>query len=204
MPITQRELAERWGLSPGRISQLVAAGMPLDSLEASEEFRLKRHQSTGIAPSGFQVGSGDPLQPEEPTAINPDGFSEVLERQRYLVKVARSQYMAAVRDKSPQQSRLYASYDKTIQTLTKLEKESRERAIASREYIRTEHAVERFSKILAEIRQIMEQGELEVAPEANPSEPGKAMKAYRKWKEKSLATLARAELKAKEYLDEQG
>lgn len=200
--ITQTELAKKWNLSAGRISQLVSAGMPLDSIESAEAWRNNRHQSTGIAPSGHQIGSAE-IQAEEPTALNPDGFMEVLERQRYLVKVSRQQYMIAIKERSPQQARLYSSYDKTVMTLTKLEKEARERSIASREYIRTEHAVERFTKVLGELNQMLDQGELEISKEANPDEPGKAAKAYRKWKERTKASLARMQQRATQDLDEQ-
>lgn len=200
--ITQTELAKRWNLSPGRISQLVSAGMPLDSLESAETWRNNRHQATGIAPSGHQIGTAE-SQPEEHTALNPDGFMEVLERQRYLVKVSRQQYMIAIKEKSPQQARLYASYDKTVMTLTKLEKEARERSIASREYIRAEHAIERFSKVMGEIRQMLEQAELEISKEANPEEPGKAMKAVRKWKDRVMNSISKMEQRATQDIDEQ-
>lgn len=200
--ITQTELAKKWNLSAGRISQLVSAGMPLDSLESAENWRNTRHQSTGIAPSGHQIGSVD-HQPEEHTALNPDGFMEVLERQRYLVKVSRQQYMIAIKEKSPQQARLYSSYDKTVMTLTKLEKEARERSIASREYIRAEHAIERFAKVLGEIRQMIEQAELEISKEANPEEPGKAMKAVRKWRDRVMNSISKMEKRATQDIDEQ-
>jgi hypothetical protein len=38
MAISQKTLVERWELSPGRISQLVAEGMPLDSVEEAEKW----------------------------------------------------------------------------------------------------------------------------------------------------------------------
>jgi hypothetical protein len=202
MPITQAELAKKWNLTPGRISQLVSSGMPLESIEAAEMWRAKRHQESGIAPSDHKVGGEDQEPGEEPSTINPDGSIEILERQRFIVKVARQQYFNAVKDRSPQQARLYASYDRTIETLSKLEKQARERAIMSREYIRTDHAIERFDQVLAEIFQMLEQGELEVAPEANPDEPGKAMKAFRRWKERVFATIAKSSTKAKDGLTE--
>lgn len=202
MPITQAELAKKWNLTPGRISQLVSSGMPLDSIESAEMWRQKRHQESGIAPSDHKVGSEDQEPGEEPSTINPDGSIEILERQRFIVKVARQQYFNAVKDRSPQQARLYASYDRTIETLSKLEKQARERAIMSREYIRTDHALERFNQVLNELVQMLEQGELEVAPEANPDEPGKAMKAFRRWKDRVLLALAKSKSKATDGLAE--
>ena len=205
MPITQAELAQKWGLTAGRISQLVAAGMPLTSLEEAERFRQQRSQTTGYPQKGDSMPSADiePTEPPEPSALNPDGFNEVIERQRQLVKVARNQYLQAIRDKSPLASRLYSSYDRTIQTLMKLEREASTRSVASREFIRSEHALEKFGAILAELRQMLEQGELEIAPKANPENPAKALKAYRTWKEKTLRTISRIEQKEGLQQDEQ-
>jgi plasmid maintenance system antidote protein VapI len=194
MAITQAELAEKWGLTPGRISQLVAAGMPLTSLEEAQRFRELRSQQTGFPQKGEQMPSANVEEAEQGgSTINPDGFNEVVERQRQLVKVARNQYLQAIRDKSPLASRLYSSYDRTIQTLMKLEREASTRSVASREFIRTEHAIERYGSILAELRQMLDQGELEIAPKANPENPAKALKAYRNWKEKVLRSISRAE-----------
>lgn len=199
MAITQQQLVEKWRLTKGRISQLVAAGCPLDSFEAAEAWRQKRFQDTGFAPKvetpDGSLVSPEPKQEEEPSSLNPDGFTDVVERQRMLVKVARNEYLKAIRDKSPLASRLYAAYDRTIQTLMKLEREQSSRSITSREYIRSEVVLERFGGILSELRQMLEQGELEVAPAANPANPAIALKAFRSWKEKVFKQISRMEKK---------
>jgi hypothetical protein len=41
MKISQTVLVEKWGVTKGRISQLVKRGMPLDSVESAEEWRRK-------------------------------------------------------------------------------------------------------------------------------------------------------------------
>lgn len=194
MAVSQAELAKKWDLTPGRISQMVSAGMPLDTIEAAEKFRQDRYQNTGFPNKGEVMPDGSEVPVvDEPSSLNPDGFADVIERQRMLVKVARNQYLKAIRDGSPLASRLYSSYDRTIQTLMKLEREMSSRSISSREFIRSEHAIERFGLILSELRQSLEQGELEVAPKANPENPAKALKAFRNWKEKLLKQISRAE-----------
>ena len=40
--INQKELVEKWGISKGRVSQLVSEGMPLDSMESAEAWRAQR------------------------------------------------------------------------------------------------------------------------------------------------------------------
>ena len=129
MSLKQSELADRWELSPGRISQLVSEGMPLDSIEAAEKWRAERHAESGIAPSNFRM-EGSPNIEEPPIdkkSNNPssllENFDSIVERQRFLVQVSRNEYIKAVKSGSPQQSKLYASYDKTVITLTKLKAE---------------------------------------------------------------------------------
>lgn len=198
MPIAQSELVEKWGLTKGRISQLVSEGMPLDSLEAAETWRQERYRNTGFPGRGVEAPPVDagPVDEAAVDAAAADGFGEVIERQRQLVKVARNQYIKSIKDGSPLQSRYYTSYDKTLQTLLKLERELASRAVASRDYVKAEHLVARFERVLADLRQMMEQGELDVAPAANPENPAKALKAFREWKLKVLKTVSRSSAEA--------
>jgi hypothetical protein len=182
MAILQQDLATKWNLSKGRISQLVAEGMPLTSVEDAERWREERHKDTGHAPGNHKIGEGG-LHVEQDSGIpKQTADEEILERQRFLVRVSRSQYLKAVQEGSPQQARLYSSYDKTLATLTKLEKQEWERAIANRDYIRISHAVERFGKILLQLRQELDQAEGDLPLKMNPEDPAKALKAYQEWK----------------------
>ena len=193
MSISQQELAERWGISKGRVSQLVAAGMPLTSVEDAELWRNRRHEASGIAPRGHSIpqeGAEAALPPESDATGSPEGegdpFAELVNRQTQLVRISRAQYLRAVQDGSPQQSRLYQTYDKNLKTLISLQREALSRQVTSRELIKMEFAVERFGKIIAEMRQDLEKVELELASKANPANPAKALSAWREVKNKMM------------------
>lgn len=186
MAVSQKTLAERWELSPGRISQLVSEGMPLDSIEEAEKWRAQRHLTTGIAPGDYKL-DGSPAEgnPEEEEEKAPqtvlETFDSIVERQRILVQISRNQYIKAVKSGSPQQSRLYASYDKTVNTLTKLKAEADRLALMNREYIRASDATEAMRKLASDFVNRLDKLALDVAEACNPENPAKAVKALESW-----------------------
>ena len=188
MAISQKVLVQRWELSAGRISQLVAEGMPLDSIEEAEKWRAQRHMSTGIPPSDYKIDttvSGEVEMPDEgdesaPTTVL-ETFDSIVERQRILVQISRNQYIKAVKSGSPQQSRLYASYDKTVNTLTKLKAEADRLAIMNREYIRATDAAQSMRKLAGDYVNRLEKLSLDVAEACNPENPARAVKALDAW-----------------------
>lgn len=186
MAISQKTLAERWELSPGRISQLVSEGMPLDSIEEAEKWRANRHLSTGIPPSDYKLDGTQPVeQPDEPEEKEAktvlETFDSIIERQRILVQISRNQYIKAVKSGSPQQSRLYASYDKTVNTLTKLKAEADRLALMNREYIRASDATEAMRKLAGDFVNRLDKLALDVAEACNPDNPAKAVKVLEAW-----------------------
>jgi hypothetical protein len=154
------DLANRWGVKKQYINTLLTQGMPIDSIESAEAWYNARRQ-----------GSAN-------TTILPDkDFNETVERQRELKALAYQQYLDDLRNASPDASKSYATYDKLVKTLISLEKELQAREIASREYIRTQTAIERFGRVLAQVREELTQLGSKIASRANPDNPGRAMKA---------------------------
>jgi hypothetical protein len=190
MSIDQKELVKRWELTPGRISQLVKQGMPLSSIEDAEKWRAERHWETGIHPSGFEI---TPTSIEELLKKQPEGaetFENLIERQRELVILARQQYIQAVKDKSPQQSKLYASYDKTVSTLIELKAEMDRLSIMSRDYIRATDAGEAMKKFAADVVNRLDKLPLDCAESCNPDNPSKAVKVLEAWRNKARKELS--------------
>ena len=202
MAISQKTLVERWELSPGRISQLVAEGMPLDSVEEAEKWRAQRHLSTGIPPSDFKMEGSAPQEapaevPDEPDEKTPatvlETFDSIIERQRILVQISRNQYIKAVKSGSPQQSRLYASYDKTVNTLTKLKAEADRLALMNREYIRAGDSADAMRKLAGDFVNRLDKLALDVAEACNPENPAKAVKVLEAWALRVRADLSKDE-----------
>ena len=200
MSVTQAQLAARWELSKGRISQLVADGMPLDSIESAERWRAARHMATGIAPSNYRMEPSSPEETETQSLDDEDGerpttvletFDSIVERQRILVQLSRNQYIQAVRQGSPQQSKLYASYDKTVNTLTKLKAEADRLAVNNREYIRATDAGEAMRSLMSDVVNRLDKLALDVAEGCNPENPAKAVKVLDSWVRKVRSELSK-------------
>jgi len=193
MAIEQKALAERWELSKGRISQLVAEGMPLDSIEAAEKWRAERIGLNGNPAEGYSPSS-EPGQDAAQQAPQKQGmletFESIVERQRLLVQLSRNQYIKAVREGSPAQSKLYASYDKTVNTLTKLKTELDRIAVMGREFIPATEASEAMREMTGNFVNRLDKLALDVAEGCNPENPAKAVKALEAWVRKTKADLS--------------
>jgi hypothetical protein len=202
MAISQKTLVERWELSPGRISQLVAEGMPLDSVEEAEKWRAQRHLSTGIPPSDYKMAGSaegeamteatEEVEEKTPATVL-ETFDSIIERQRILVQISRNQYIKAVKSGSPQQSRLYASYDKTVNTLTKLKAEADRLALMNREYIRAADSADAMRKLAGDFVNRLDKLALDVAEACNPENPAKAVKVLEAWALRVRADLSKDE-----------
>jgi hypothetical protein len=127
------------------------------------------------------------------SAVRPDkDFNETVERQRELKALAYQQYLDDLASNSPDASKSYATYDKLVKTLVTLEKELQARQIASREYIRTQTAIERFGRVFAQVREEVTQLGTKLASRVNPDNPGRAMKAIDDEVKKMLERLSSA------------
>lgn len=185
MTIEQKVLAERWELSKGRISQLVSDGMPLDSIESAEKWRAER------------LGDPFPASPEvrqleqKSQSQNLETFESIIERQRMLVQISRNQYIKAVREGSNQQSKLYASYDKTISTLAKLNEEADRISVFKREHVNTLEAREAMLRLAGLIVERLDALGSECGENCNPKDPIKAIGVLTDWARDAREKVAR-------------
>ena len=175
------DLAGRFGVTKQAINKFIQQGMPIDSVESAESWYM--------AKGSGRMGS----------AVRPDkDFNETVERQRELKAMAYQQYLDDLGSNSPDASKSYATYDKLVKTLVTLEKELQARQIASREYIRTQTAIERFGRVFAQVREEATQLGTKLASRVNPDNPGRAMKAIDDEVKKMLERLSGVAEYAKE------
>lgn len=189
MPVTNNELSDRWGITPARVSQLIKEGMPLESVEAAEAWRDgrssraalwadKRANASGASPAGAEAAP----EPEPSQAkTDPGSLETLVEYQLRIVTVARNGLARAMRENLGPQKVKAASdtLDKAVNTYAKLRREARAELIASRTLIVRATALDRFRKVFGLMIAELERLEVEVAPLANPSNPGLAMKEIR-------------------------
>lgn len=169
------DIAARFGVTKQAVNKFIQQGMPIDSIEAAEAWYMSRGASRGGAPEGLRTDKD---------------FGETVERQRELKALAYQQYLDDLRSNSPEASKSYATYDKLVKTLVSLEKEQQARLIASREYIRTQTAIERFGRVFVQVREELTQLGSKVAAKANPDNPGRSMKAIDEEVKKMLERLS--------------
>lgn len=187
MSIRPIDIAGRLGISRQLVNAYITQGMPIDSFEAAESWVMSRRAVRGGA-----------SQAQTPTTDR--DFSETVERQRELKALAHRKYLDDLANDSPEASKSYATYDKLVKTLIAMEKELHARQIASREFIRTQTAIERFGKILTNLRSELTQFGTKVAPRANPDHPGRALKAMDEEMNRILSRVSEAVAESEEEI----
>ena len=193
MTVRPIDLARRWNVNPSRITQLIKEGLPLDSVEAAEAWRDGRSPSAAAwankraAESGAAPASA-PADPEPEAEAgpaqgnaDPGSLETLVEYQLRIVTVARNNLARAIRGNVGPQKVKAASdtLDKAVNTYAKLRREARAELIASRTLIQKATAVERFRKVFAFLIAEWERAEVEISPQANPANPGLALKVFR-------------------------
>lgn len=173
MALTTAQVAAHFGFSEARAYKLIREGMPLTSLEDAQAWRDARAQ---------RARQGRPAIPStvrvDPSAIVPDeSFEQTVERHRELKEAARQRYIAAREGGLPEEAKLYTTYQNILKTLVVVEREALARKLESKELIKTALALDRFQRVLGEIKADVLGLGLEVAPIANPDSPGTALKA---------------------------
>lgn len=193
--LSNKQIADHFGFTVARAAALIRQGMPVDSLEAAESWRharLLRGQRGGVEQRAAIV-----VNPED---VSPDlDFEDTVVRHRELKEAARQAYIAARNAGDTQAPKLYTTYQSIVQTLVKLERESLARKIESKELIKTAAAIERFGRVIAEIKSDMLSLANSIANQVNPDNQGKAFKVI---DEKVNALLAKWAKSSDAVIDE--
>jgi hypothetical protein len=189
MSLTHEDLGKELGISRVRVTQLAQQGMPVDSVEGAKAWREKRktdNEAAGHISVPVQPLNLARLDEILASVSNTTGDSEMdtrINQQMALVEMTRSTFEQAVASGDPSQSKLYGNYDRAIATLLRLERERHIRLQEQGRLVDADEAGQRFGKILGELRALIERAELTVAPQANPDNPPKALKAFREFRD---------------------
>lgn len=203
--MTQSEYVAHSGLTKGRVSQLVKAGMPLTSKEAADAWRGMSAKSRAASPiipksvSGTPINPG-PYRPQEASApINPQAFasdnpSGAYERQREIERHAYRLVVDSLNGGRPDAGRLVQIHAQAAKNLVSAREEvlalaERERSLVSGDWVRkvmTEHDGEVAALLRAMPKQL--------AGRIAPHDPEHAEKELHRWvQEVALATLQKTD-----------
>lgn len=195
------EIADALGISRPRVTQLAAKGMPTTSIEEARAWRARELEKNQRA--------GHVAQPVRPMTL--DGLDSILNnlmaggemgetedkemdtriaQQAELCRLTRESFLNAMQEGDPAQGKLYGNYDKAVATLLRLEKERTIRLQERGRLIDADEAAVRYGRLLGQLRQMIERGELTFAPRANPNEPAVALVAYREFRDDLFSKLS--------------
>jgi hypothetical protein len=170
--LTNKQIAEHFGFTASRAAALVAQGMPVTSLEEAEAWRQAR-LLRGIR-GGIEVRSAPTV---DPGLINPDdSFEQTVERHRELKEAARQTYIVARDAGDPSAPKHYTTYQNILKTLVTIEREALARRIEAKELIKTQTAVDKFGRVMGEVKGDLLGLPVQIASQCNPNNPGLALK----------------------------
>lgn len=207
--MTQADYARATGLTKGRVSQLVKAGMPLSSREAADKWRgmsarartvpaSKGKPAAPIIPKSVSGTSGDPgpyrppeaQAPTDPAAVSADTPQGAYERQRQIERAAYALAVRALKAGQPDAGRLVSIHAQAARNLTAAREEvltlsEKERHLVSGEWVRK--AMTEHDGAVATLLRAMPK---QLAGRIAPHDPEHAEKELDRWvQEVALATL---------------
>ena len=189
MTVTNKSLSKHFGVTTARVNEMINEGMPTDSIESAEAWRRQKLLR------GKQGGQGARTRGKvDDKPINPDDdFEQTVVRHRELKEAARLTYIAARESGAASAPKDYITYQNILKTLVVIEREALARRIESREVIPTAIALDKFGKVLGEIKADLIGLPLQIASQLNPNNPGLALKVLDKHLTTFLAKWARTE-----------
>jgi hypothetical protein len=187
--IRQRDYTLHSGLSKGHVSQLVKRGMPLDSVQAADDWRARHTLVRKLpppTPAAASQAAGAPERPAElPTEDLAAGACEPIReawgRLLQAERLAWSMVVAAIKGRQPDASRQVAVHALTVKHLVDgrgrvLQQAQAEGQLVSADWIRS-NMLAHDGSVAALIRAMPRS----LAPRVNPVDPEHAGRELQRW-----------------------
>lgn len=194
--MTQAEYAARSGLTKGRVSQLVKAGMPLTSPEAADAWRGSFASKRAAAKEPERRPAAGPYRPPEAeappdkSAVSADTPQGAYERQKQIERASYALAVNALKGRTNDAGRLVAIHAQAARNLVSAREEvirlsEKERTLVSGDWVRkvmTEHD--------GAVATLMRAMPKQLAGRIAPHDPEHAERELDRWvQEVALATL---------------
>lgn len=185
MSVKQTELAKLWGLSRGRVSQMVKDGMPLSSLEEAEAWRVAhygpsaatgRQGESGKSDSVINGGADLPPAPEPVRAVdlNREDFVGTMARLRKNELVAWGLLAKELSKQFKNENEILIRerhYRDAVALRVSYEGKVDEILMRRRELVSLGEAKELFGRHLQAVRMALKNLPTRLAARCNPSDP---------------------------------
>jgi hypothetical protein len=192
--MNQTEYAKASGLTKGRVSQLVKAGMPLTSKEAADQWRGMSAQKRAVKPA--EAPEAGPYRPPEaaapanPALVSADTPEGAYERQRQIERAAYALAVRALKNAQPDAGRLVAIHGQAARNLT----EAREQVLNLAQVERTLVSGDWVKKVMTEhdgaVATLLRAMPKQLAGRISPHDPEHAERELERWvQDVALATL---------------
>jgi len=195
MRLTQSKLAKLWGVSRVSVHKMTKKGMPLDSIQAAEEWRNKNADPDRVRGGKASDKAHPPDSPEatEKKAARIRQAATVEEAERYLSEVeelrnfakenAETLWQQGLADDSRKWLTVHQAIAKQYPTLHSQVLKLRE---AHKITITTQAAQSTFTAFLARLRGLIDSMPGALAAKVNPSDPDHAREQLERWRDESL------------------
>ena len=196
--IRQKELAEKWGLTKGAISQMVSKGMPLTSEAIATKWRLDNQQKAFRQSAEFYTNTEEP----EVEGVTNDDLKS-LDTLGRLLRLQRAELLAfsslATNAKNKNaigtRSAIHA-YERVQKAVRQAEIDHQQEKAHNRETVSRAEVSEVFAKHLGRVRSLLDSLASSACARANPSDPQCAKEAIEDAVRQLLVTIQKAEMEA--------
>lgn len=185
MAVKLKDIADALGVTPQRVSVLLKAGMPTDSVESAMAWRAARED-----------GRRKPAPIAAPRTLDDGTLADGINAHKALVSQARGVWQAAMDQGDSNQGKFQTAYNQSFKTLLDLEAEQERRLKESRTFILRTEAEESMRALMGEVVNRLDKLALDVAEQCNPANPPLAVKALEAWVRKTREALAADEPEA--------
>lgn len=189
MAATRKELADRWGVTPQMVGKYRQAGMPMDSIEAAEEWRAKytrvRHRKSKTkAKITIDIDKEALARPliDEGGYVDQESAKANLKTLTATAQQCREAIAAAITDGDQEVARRWVtSLTSVMKANAQTARQLQEVLLADREMIRRDEVEAMYIGNLREMRALTEAAIDALPAQLNPADPTHARGVFADW-----------------------
>jgi len=196
--ISQKELCQKWGYSPGQISRMVKRGMPLDSEASAMRWRVENMKM----PKKHSLPSQENQEESESASFSDEDISattslgRVLRAERIELSAASSVAKALKTNNVFHIKAAIHAHNEARKGYEDAKRSHEEEKARLRQTLSADEVQETLSKFLSQIRSLLDAMPSSIATRANPSDPECAKKAVQDAVDQLMLTIQKTEEEA--------